>query len=60
MRCSLQVQESQRHYYGWPTIYLDLSFSAGCAVCNTVLSIYFFMKTPSVFNLFKSSQKLTA
>lgn len=48
------------HFYGQPIVYLNSSSSAGCAVCDTVLAIWFFMGAPSVFSLFKFSPKLTA
>lgn len=41
------------HLYGNPIVYLEPSSSAGCAVCDPILAIWFFMGAPSVFEFFK-------
>ena len=41
------------HLYGNPIVYLEPSSSAGCAVCDPILAIWFFMGAPSVFDFFK-------
>lgn len=43
------------HLYAAPIVYLSPSSSAGCAVCDTILAIWFFFKAPSVFNLFRKT-----
>lgn len=40
------------HFYANPIVVLEPSSSAGCAVCDTILALWFFMKAPSVFDLF--------
>lgn len=47
------------HYYGQPIVYLSPSSSAGCAVFDTILAIWFLLGAPSVFILFSSPKKLT-
>jgi len=44
------------HFYGNPIVYLDPSSSAGCAVCDTVLAIWFFYKAPSIYDWFRKSK----
>ncbi|RZJ89697.1 MAG: hypothetical protein EOO20_10290 [Chryseobacterium sp.] len=46
------------HLYGNPIVYLEPSSSAGCAVCDPILAIWFFMGAPSVFNFFKKRRFL--
>ena len=41
------------HLYGNPIIPFDLSSSAGCAVCDTILAIWFFFGAPNVFALIR-------
>ncbi|MBS7563984.1 hypothetical protein KHS38_06165 [Mucilaginibacter sp. Bleaf8] len=38
------------HLYAQPIVPFVPSSSAGCAVCDSVLALWFFMKAPSVFN----------
>lgn len=47
------------HFYGSPIVPFSLSSSAGCAVCDTILAIWFFYKAPSIFKLIKN-RKLSA
>lgn len=37
------------HYYAQPIVPFSPSSSLGCAVCDAVLALWFFMKAPSVF-----------
>lgn len=39
------------HLYADPIVPFSPSSSAGCAVCDTVLAVWFFFKAPSVFDL---------
>lgn len=41
------------HLYGNPIVPFSPSSSAGCAVCDSILAIWFFMKAPPVINLFR-------
>lgn len=43
------------HLYGNPIVVFDPLSSAGCAVCDPILAIWFFFKAPSVFKIFKKS-----
>jgi len=45
------------HLYGNPIVPFAPSSSAGCAVCDTVLALWFFMKAPSVTDWFRKTQK---
>ncbi|HYV95060.1 MAG TPA: DUF6010 family protein [Chitinophagales bacterium] len=44
------------HLYANPIVYLSPSSSAGCAVCDVVLAIWFFYKAPSVFDWFRKAE----
>jgi hypothetical protein len=46
------------HLYGNPIVPFSLSSSAGCAVCDVVLAIWFFMGAPSVFEWFRGRNVL--
>ncbi len=48
------------HLYGNPIIYLDASSSAGCAVCDPILALWFFLGAPTIWNIFKKQNTLTA
>jgi hypothetical protein len=48
------------HLYGNPIVPFSASSSAGCAVCDSVLAIWFFYGAPSVFDLFKKMRPTTA
>ncbi len=41
------------HLYGNSIVSFDPSSSAGCAVCDTILALWFFFGAPNVFSLFK-------
>lgn len=45
------------HLYGNPIVPFAPSSSAGCAVCDAVLALWFFMKAPSVTDWFRKTQK---
>jgi hypothetical protein len=41
------------HLYANPIVPFSASSSAGCAVCDAVLALWFFYKAPSVFDYFR-------
>jgi len=45
------------HLYGNPIVPFSPSSSAGCAVCDAVLALWFFMKAPSVTSWFRKTQQ---
>ena len=45
------------HLYGNAIVPFDTSSSAGCAVCDSILAIWFFLGAPNVFNLIKGNAK---
>ncbi|GAB3173596.1 DUF6010 family protein [Telluribacter humicola] len=47
------------HFYGDPIVYLEPSSSAGCAVCDPILAIWFFFGAPSVWNLIRKQKIIT-
>lgn len=48
------------HLYADPIVSLEPSSSAGCAVCDPILAIWFFMGAPSVWSAFKKQNSLSA
>ncbi len=48
------------HLYGNPIVPFSASSSAGCAVCDSVLAIWFFYNAPSVFDLLKKTKQISA
>lgn len=48
------------HLYANPIVAFSPSSSAGCAVCDTILAIWFFMQAPSVFHIFKKPKNSLA
>ncbi len=44
--------DTLHHLYGNPIVPFSASSSAGCAVCDSVLALWFFYKAPSIFELF--------
>jgi len=44
------------HRYGNPIVPFDPSSSAGCAVCDSILALWFFAGAPSVFAAFRQSK----
>lgn len=44
------------HLYANPIVPFSPSSSAGCAVCDTVLAVWFFMQAPSVFDWFRATK----
>jgi hypothetical protein len=48
------------HLYANPIVPFSASSSAGCAVCDSVLAIWFFYNAPSVFDLLKKMRPTTA
>lgn len=48
------------HYlYGNPIVYLESSSSAGCAVCDPILAIWFFFGAPTIWNVFRKQKTIT-
>lgn len=43
------------HFYGDPIVFLEPSSSAGCAICDPIISIWFLLGAPDVFQYFKKS-----
>jgi hypothetical protein len=48
--------DALHHFYGNPIVPFSASSSAGCAVCDSVLAIWFFYQAPSVFELLKGKK----
>ncbi|MBO6516522.1 MAG: hypothetical protein JJ975_08220 [Bacteroidia bacterium] len=40
------------HFYGNPIVPMDSLSSLGCAICDPVIALWFFMGAPSIFKLF--------
>ncbi|WP_247236124.1 DUF6010 family protein [Telluribacter sp. SYSU D00476] len=53
------VWDLLHHVYGSPIVYLEPSSSAGCAVCDPILAVWFFFGAPSVWNLFRKQKMIT-
>jgi hypothetical protein len=45
--------DTLHHLYANPIVPFSASSSAGCAVCDAVLALWFFYKAPSIFDLFR-------
>lgn len=45
------------HLYGNPIVPFDPASSAGCAVCDSILALYFFAEAPNIFTLFRRFAK---
>ena len=41
------------HLFATPIVYLEPSSSAGCAVCDPILALWFFLGAPTIWNLHK-------
>lgn len=48
------------HLFGNPILPFSPSSSAGCAVCDAILAVWFFCQAPNVFNLFTHTKKITS
>jgi hypothetical protein len=46
------------HLYANPIVSFDPSSSAGCAVCDVVLAVWFFFNAPSLFEWFTRTQSV--
>ncbi|WDF66968.1 DUF6010 family protein [Sphingobacterium oryzagri] len=46
------------HLYADPIVYFEPSSSAGCAVCDPIIAIWFFLGAPSIWNLFNKPQTI--
>jgi Family of unknown function (DUF6010) len=44
--------DTLHHLYANPIVPFSASSSAGCAVCDSILALWFFYKAPSIFTLF--------
>ncbi len=44
------------HLYGNPIVPFSASSSAGCAICDSVLAVWFFMKAPSLFDYLRRNK----
>ena len=47
------------HFYGNPIVPMDSQSSLGCAFCDPIIAIWFFMGAPSVFQLFRKRAALS-
>ncbi|WP_134091155.1 DUF6010 family protein [Olivibacter sp. XZL3] len=47
------------HLYGNPIVYLEPASSAGCAVCDPILALWFFFGAPTIWNVFKKHPLIT-
>ena len=41
------------HFYGNPIVPFSPSSSAGCAICDAILAIWFFYNAPTIYDFFK-------
>lgn len=48
------------HFYANPIISFDPLSSAGCAVCDPILALWFFFGAPTIWNVFKKQNSITA
>ncbi|MCY1537705.1 hypothetical protein D9M68_732130 [compost metagenome] len=48
------------HLYANPIVYIEPSSSAGCAICDPILAIWFFFGAPSIWNLFRKQKTISA
>jgi hypothetical protein len=47
------------HFYGNPIVPFSPSSSAGCAICDAILAIWFFCNAPGIFGWFKQSKSIS-
>ncbi len=52
--------EILHHLYGDPIVYLEPSCSAGCAVCDLILALWFFFGAPTIWNVFRKQKTITS
>lgn len=48
------------HFYADPIVYFEPSSSAGCAICDPILAIWFFFGAPSIWTIFRKQKTITA
>lgn len=48
------VWDVLHHLYGNPIVSFAPSSSAGCAICDPILAVWFFFGAPTIFNLFRN------
>jgi len=41
------------HFYGEPIVFLEPSSSAGCAICDPIIAVWFFFGAPNVLQFFR-------
>ncbi len=46
------------HFYGSPIVYLEASSSAGCAVCDPFIALWYFWGAPNVLSLLRKKTEL--
>ncbi len=44
------------HFYANPIVPFSPSSSAGCAIADAILALWFFFKAPSIFHVFRKSK----
>jgi hypothetical protein len=54
------VWDIVHHLYANPIVPFSPSSSAGCAVCDAILALWFFLQAPSVFDWFRKKTRLPA
>ncbi len=47
------------HLFATPIVYLEPSSSAGCAVCDPIPALWFFLGAPTIWNLHKKQTSIT-
>jgi hypothetical protein len=48
------------HFYGRPIVYFQPTSSAGCAITDALIALWFFAGAPSVYDVLRSRRKLVA
>jgi len=46
-------------HHGDPIVYFEPSSSAGCAVCDSILALWFFFGAPTMWNVFRKQKTIT-
>lgn len=46
------------HLYAHPIVPFSPSSSAGCAVCDSIIALWFFFQSPTVFNWFRGGSRM--
>jgi len=53
------VWDILHHLYGNPIVYLEPSSSAGCAICDPILAIWFFFGAPAIWKISLKPKTIT-